>query len=128
MDEKITSFTDLYAWKQGHKLVLLIYKETKKFPKDEIFGLVSQLRRCAVSITSNIAEGFGRQSYKEKIQFYFIARGSVIELQNQILICRDVGYINSQEFQEIADLSVLVHKIINGLITSAKALNEDSKF
>lgn len=72
--KRIQSFTDLEAWKEGHKLVILIYKGTEKFPQKEIFALTSQMRRCAVSITSNIAEGFGRQSYKEKVQFYSIAR------------------------------------------------------
>ena len=65
------SFTDLFAWKEGHSLVLLIYQHTKEFPKEELYGLVSQMRRCSVSITSNIAEGFGRLSYKEKAKFYF---------------------------------------------------------
>lgn len=119
--KKIKSFTDLQAWKEGHKLVIMIYEVTKKFPKEEIFGLVNQLRRCAVSITSNIAEGFGRQGSKEKIQFYFVARGSVIELQNQIVVARDVGYISNQEFKEVADQSVTVHKLVNGLIKSIKA-------
>lgn len=118
--DKIKSFTDLRAWKEGYKLALMIYKETKNFPKDELFGLVSQLRRCGVSITSNIAEGFSRQSYKEKVNFYFIALGSVTELQNQTLIARDVGYIREDKFQEIAKQSVEVHKIINGLIRSSK--------
>lgn len=121
--KKIQSFTDLEAWKEAHKLVLVIYKITKTFPKDEIFGLVSQMRRCAVSISSNIAEGFSRQTFKEKIQFYFIARGSVTELQNQLLIARDVEYITNQNFQEIAEQTVKVHKIINGLIKSSKAFS-----
>jgi len=120
--DKIKSFTDLDAWKEAHKLVLMIYKITKIFPKDEIFGLISQMRRCAVSITSNIAEGFGRQSFKEKIQFYFIARGSVIELQNQLLVARDVGYLPKENFAEIAEQTVKVHKILNGLIKSSKVL------
>ncbi len=117
---KIRSFTDLDAWKEGHKLVLMIYKTTKQFPKDELFGLISQIRRCAVSITSNIAEGFSRLSHKEKIQFYSIALGSVTELQNQLLIARDVGYIKQEEFLLIAEKSVKVHKIINGLIKSSR--------
>jgi len=112
---KIKSFTDLDAWKEGYKLVLYVYNITKKFPKEEIFGLVSQMRRCAVSITSNISEGFSRQTYKEKIRFYSIAQGSVTELQNQILIARDIDYIDSEEFKEIAKQPVRVHKIINGL-------------
>ena len=117
---KIKSFTDLDAWKQGHNLVLMIYKETKSFPKDELFGLISQLRRCAVSITSNIAEGFSRQTLKDKSHFYSMALGSVTELQNQILIAKDVNYIDQKKFQEIAEQSIVVNKIINGLIKKTK--------
>lgn len=118
--DKIHSFTDLDAWKEGHKLVLTIYQVTKNFPKEEIFGLINQIRRCAVSITSNIAEGFSRQSFKEKVQFYSMALGSLTELQNQLLIAKDVKYLPVDEFQEIADLTIKVHKIINGLIKSSK--------
>jgi four helix bundle protein len=90
---QIKSFINLDAWKEGHKLVMAIYKITDCFPNKEMFGLTSQMRRCSVSITSNIAEGFTRNSYKEKIQFYFISLGSVTELQNQLIIARDIGYI-----------------------------------
>ncbi len=83
---KIRSFTDLNAWKEGHKLVLEIYKFTQKFPKEEQFGLTNQLRRAVVSFTSNIAEGFSRNSYKEKLQFYSMALGSLTEVQNQLLV------------------------------------------
>ena len=119
---KIKNFTDLDAWKEGHTLVLDIYRITKKFPREEIFGIISQMRRCAVSITSNIAEGFSRQSYKEKIQFYSISQGSVTELQNQLLISKDVGYINEDEFQKISEQAIKVHKIINGLIRHSKTI------
>ena len=120
----IKSFTDLNAWKEGHKLVLIIYEITKFFPKEEVFGLISQMRRCAVSVTSNIAEGFSRQSYKEKVQFYSMSQGSVTELQNQLIIARDISFITKDKFQEIALQSITVHKIINGLIKSSK--NHDS--
>ena len=119
-ERKINSFTDLDAWKEAHKLVLTTYELTHKFPREEIFGLVSQMRRCAVSITSNIAEGFSRQTYKEKIQFYFIARGSVTELQNQLLIAKDVKFITNDTFQTTADQTIKVHKILNGLIKASK--------
>ena len=112
---KITSFTDLNAWKEGHKLVLIIYKVSGDFPKEEIFGLISQMRRCAVSITSNIAEGFSRGTNKDKYQFYSMAQGSLTELQNQLLISRDVGYIADTKFQEIAKQTITVNKLINGL-------------
>lgn len=120
---KIRSFTDLNAWKEGHNLVLVIYEITKKFTKDEIFGLTNQLRRAVVSITSNIAEGFSRQSYKEKAHFYSTSLGSTTEVQNQILIAKDVKYINDTEFQKIAEQTIIVHKLINGLIKSSKNHN-----
>lgn len=120
---KIKSFTDLNARKQGHSLVIAVYKETKTFPRDEVFGLASQMRRCAVSVTSNIAEGFGRNSIKEKTQFYFIAQGSLTELQNQLLVARDVGYVESQRFAQLAEQTVLVHKLLTGLIKGVARLH-----
>ena len=78
------------------------------------------MRRCAVSITSNIAEGFGRFSYKEKVQFYAIARGSITELQNQLLISKDIGYISKSEFDRIAKETVDTHKMLQGLIKSSQ--------
>lgn len=117
---KIVKFTDLVAWQEGHKLVLMTYESTRSFPKDEMFALVSQMRRCVVSVTSNIAEGFSRNSVKERVQFYSIALGSVTELQNQLLIARDVKYISAKEFKVTAEQSVVVHKILNGLLKKTK--------
>ena len=94
----IQKFTDLRVWKEGHKLVLNTYRLTTFFPKEELFGLVSQMRRSAVSITSNIAEGFSRKSYKEKIQFYYIALGSITELQNQLLNSQGYRYAKKRIF------------------------------
>jgi len=118
--EKIRSFRDLDAWKEGHRLVLEIYKTTKSFPKEEMFGLSNQLRRSAVSITSNIAEGFSRKSLKEKIQFYSMAKASNTELQNQLLIARDVGYLNEEKFKQLEEQSIRVNKLISGLIRYCK--------
>jgi four helix bundle protein len=73
--KKVVRITDLDAWKEGHKLVLFVYRSTKDFPKEEMFELVSQMRRSTVSITSNIAEGFSRRSFKDKLHFYVIAQG-----------------------------------------------------
>ena len=118
--EKIVYFTDLNAWKEAHKLVLSIYQLTKSFPKEELFALTSQMRRAAVSITSNIAEGFSRKSYKEKVNFYSMAQGSLTELQSQLLISRDIGYISPEEYNEILALSIVVHKLLSGLIKSSR--------
>ena len=116
---KIKSFTDLEAWRKGHQLVLVVYEITRLFPKDEIFGLISQMRRCVVSITCNIAEGFSRRTWREKMQFYSVACGSLTELQNQLLIARDVGYLMNAKFQAIAQLTIEVQKIVNGFRTYA---------
>ncbi len=124
--QKIKSFTDLNAWKEGHKLVLMIYEITKQFPKQEIFGLTTQIRRAAVSFTSNIAEGFSRNSYKEKLQFYSMALGSLTEVQNQLLIARDIGYLINNQFSKIAEQTITVNKITNGLIKKSKSIIHDS--
>lgn len=121
---KIASFTNLIAWQRGHNLVLEIYKITKAFPKEETYSLVDQMRRCVISITSNVAEGFSRKSYKEKIQFYSISLGSTTELQNQLLVARDVGYITKEQFFKIAGQTVEVHKLINGLIKGARRYSD----
>lgn len=113
--KKIKSFTDLEAWQEAHKLVLMVYKITEEFPKKEMFCLVSQMRRAAISISSNIAEGFSRNTTGEKCQFYGMASGSLTELQNQLLVVRDVKYINKEEFNKIANQTVSVAKLINGL-------------
>ncbi len=117
------SFTDLEAWREGHKLVLSLYKATKGFPKEEIFALTSQIRRAAVSVTSNLAEGFNRKTAKDKMHFYSMALGSVAELQNQILIARDVGYIDKRTFYPLSEQSILVHKLVSGLIRSIERKN-----
>jgi four helix bundle protein len=114
-DKKIKSFTNLNAHKEAHKLVLLIYKITKEFPKEERFCLIDQIRRAAVSITSNIAEGFSRNTNKDKCQFYALALGSLSELQSQLLIARDLGYLTNQTFNQIAKQSIIVRKLISGL-------------
>ena len=101
-------------------MILLIYKILETFPKKELFALSDQMRRSAISITSNIAEGFGRNSYKEKTQFYSISLGSLTELQNQILIAKDVGYINEVKYKKIVNQSIKCHKLINGLIKSSR--------
>ena len=122
---KIQTFRDLFAWQEGHKLVLMVYETTKSFPKDELFGLTNQMRRAAVSITSNIAEGFSRQSYKEKTQFYSMSLGSLSEVQNQLLISRDIKYLDDKTFYKIADRTILINKLLNGLIKSIKSANEN---
>ena len=116
----IRSFTDLNAWKEGHKLVLMIYEATEVFPQKEVYELANQLRTAVASITSNIAEGFSRKSYKEKIQFYLMALSSLTEVQNQILAAKDIGMMSKADFDEVAEQSVRVSKLLNGLIKKSK--------
>lgn len=117
---RISTFTDLVAWQEARKLTLLIYKSTDSFPSQEIYTLVSQMRRCSISIISNIAEGFSRQSKKEKLQFYYIAKGSLTELQSQLIISGDLNYIDAIRFKEIQDQITFVGKLLVGLIRKTK--------
>lgn len=111
----------------AHKLALMIYDITKVFPKEEQFGLTSQIRRAAVSVTSNIAEGFSRRGYKEKLQFYYVALGSLTEVQNQLLISRDLNYFGPKKFNDIATDVVSVHKLLNAFISKTKSYIPNSK-
>lgn len=128
MENKIQSFKDLVVYQQGHKLVVIIYDVTKLFPKSEAYGLVSQMQRSAVSITSNIAEGFSRQSLKEKNQFFSTARGSLTELESQLLVAKDVGYLSEENFKPISNQIISVHKLLNAFISKTKTLAPYSKF
>ena len=118
--KKIQSFTDLDVWREAHALVIIIYKLTKNFPREELFGLVSQMRRAAVSITSNIAEGFSRYSYKEKAQFYSMALGSLTELHSQLLIAKDIDYLDFEYFKQLLEKIILVHKLLHAFIKRTK--------
>ncbi len=118
---KIQSFTDLFVWKEGHKLVVMIYRITKMFPREETYSLIDQMRRAAASITANIAEGFGRQSYKEKLQYYYLAQGSLTELKNFILVAKDVGYLTNEYLQELVKQSNLTHQLLQGFIRKTKS-------
>lgn len=122
--DKIKSFTDLNVWKEGHSLVLMVYKVRKFFPDDEKFGLTNQLCRAAVSITSNVAEGFGRFSYKDKLRFYYNSLGSLYEVQNQLLIARDLEYLQRDTFHKLAEKTVVVSKLLHSFISKTKTFIE----
>lgn len=122
--DKVIVFTDLNAWKEAHKLALMIYQITKNFPAEERFCLVPQLRRAVVSITSNIAEGFCRRGKNDKINFYNIAISSLTETQNQIILSRDLGYINEDEFSKIWNQTIIVQKLVFGIIKGAVSYNQ----
>lgn len=112
---KGNSYRDLFVWQKSMELTKQVYMITKDFPKDEIYGLTSQIRRCAVSIPSNIAEGRGRNSDKEFIRFLQISLGSLYELQTQLDLALSFNYITNIE--NILDLSSEIEKMLNKLIT-----------
>ena len=111
----------LVAWQKGRELAVLIYKTTKQFPKDELFGLTSQMRRCSISIASNLAEGSGRISFKDKARFTEIAFSSSLELLNQVILSNDFEYINETEYIQIREKISEVNMLIDGLYKSQKA-------
>ena len=111
----IKGFVDLVAWQESYRLSLMTYKITKKFPSDELRGLSDQMRRAAVSITSNIAEGFARSTSADKARFYDMSLGSITELQNQLLLARDLHYLENDAFDTIVKQSVQAKKLTNGL-------------
>lgn len=124
MTDKINSFTQLDAWKSGHKLVLKVLSCCEGINRYD--ALRNQMERAAISITSNIAEGFGRQSYLDKKHFYTIARGSAFELQNQLLIARDANRINCEQFEELTPLSIDSLRLLHGLIRSLQKTAAES--
>ena len=111
-------YKQLLVWKQAHGLALEIYRATRLFPNDERYGLVAQMRRAAVSIVSNIAEGAGRQSDREHSRFVRIARGSVHEVQCQLLLSRDLGYMASDKWVVLDGTVQEISKMINRLAGS----------
>ncbi len=115
-NKNIHHFTQLIAWQKNHQLVLRIYKVSKFFPKEELFGLISQIRRAAASITANIAEGYGRFHAKDRIRFYLQARGSSTELQNHLILAKDLNYLAENEYEILKVMSFEGYKIICGLI------------
>jgi four helix bundle protein len=114
----VKSYEDLIAWQKAVDLVAQVYRATDDFPRREIFGLTSQMRRCAINVPSNIAEGQGRLSTGEFKQFLGHARGSIFELQTQIKIATTLGYLEEKRGQELKDGAAEVGRIIQGLLAS----------
>ena len=114
----VRCYRDLIAWQKAMDLVTEVYDCTRAFPKTEVFGLISQLRRAAVSIPSNIAEGHARQSTGEFRQFLGHALGSVVEVETQILISQRLAYIDSRKSNELLERTTEIGKIVNGLLRS----------
>ena len=114
-------YKELDIWVQARKLVNLVYVLTKSFPKDEQFSLTSQIRRCAISVPSNIAEGCGRQTANDTIRFLHIARGSLFELETQLLLADDLEYLASDVNEVLGEIE-RVKKLLNGFINYHKKL------
>ena len=114
-------YKELDIWMKARELVKSVYILTNSFPKDEQFSLTSQVRRCAVSVPSNVAEGCGRQSNKETIHFLHISRGSLFELETQLILANDLGYIQS-DIDTILEEVERVKKLLNGFIKYHKKL------
>jgi four helix bundle protein len=108
------NYTELDVWKETRELVTLVYQSTKSFPKDEIFGLTSQIKRCSVSVPSNIAEGCGRQSSKETIHFLHISRGSLLE--TQLYLASDLEFLTNEELKLLLIQVTSCKKLLNGFI------------
>ena len=116
--EYIASYKNLNVYTKADELVLLIYEITRTFPKEELFGLTSQMRRCAISVPANIVEGYGRRTNRDKLQFYYIARGSLNELEYYLDISLRLGYIKEAEHKDAAKLRDDVGKLLSGFIKS----------
>jgi four helix bundle protein len=110
------NYRDLIAWQKAMGLAVSVYRCTRLFPRDEIYSLTSQMRRAAVSVPSNIAEGKGRHSQKELVQFLYHARGSLLELETQLSIAHDLEYMDLQVFRSLESQTKELGRILNGLI------------
>jgi four helix bundle protein len=107
------------VWQKAHEVVLQVYEMTREFPESEKYGIISQMRRASISVTSNIAEGFGRHTSKDKIRFYRNARGSCYEIESQAYAARDLNYLNPKSFaklcQALGDIVLELNKIMKTL-------------
>ena len=120
MVNKIHSFEDIPVWKKAHELTLKIYLFTKKFPKEELYGLTSQIKRSSSSIPANIAEGIGKNTTKELINFLYNARGSCVETVYHLILAKDLSYVSKIDYQKLRFEYNNVGKQLNGWIRSLK--------
>lgn len=121
MEDKVTirHFSDLKAWQEAKKLAVLIYKATRSFPSAEQFGLTSQIRRAAISVSANIAEGFARRTSKDKRMFYQTALASLSELESHMLIATELEYLNKEESISLREYCNSCGRLLTGLLRSA---------
>lgn len=113
---RITTYKDLEVWKQSRALASLIYGASNQFPVNEQFGLTSQLRRAAVSVPSNIAEGCGRSTPKDSLRFFFVARGGLYEMETQVLIALDLKYLSEKDCNDLLAKLTNCRRLLNGFI------------
>ena len=116
--DEIRSYRDLVAWQKARHLVKAVYEATRRFPTEELYGLTQQVRRAAVSVPSNIAEGYGRGSRKDYVRFLQTARGSLYEVDTQMLLAKDLGYLGRAEVEAMQGLIEECSKVLHGLISA----------
>jgi four helix bundle protein len=116
----LKNYKELKVWQKAYQFCIEVYKLTKTFPREEIYGLTSQIRRAAVSIPSNIAEGYGRKTIREYIQALYIAYGSNCGLENQILLPADLGYIKAEKLESLHEDIGDIERMLKGIIKSLK--------
>jgi four helix bundle protein len=126
-DKKISDFTDLMTWKHARKMRQQIYFVAANFPADEKYGLTSQIKRAAISVTANLAEGYGRYSYQENIQFCRQSRGSLYELRDHLTTALDAGYIQQEKYEELDKMAIGAIKLVNGYIRATRNLKSESE-
>jgi len=118
--ELLAGYKRLNVWKEAHEFTLLVYKVTKTFPRDELFGLTSQFRRAVISVVANIVEGQARASKKEFLQFLYISNGSLVEVEYYCELTRDLDYIDQKTFELLNEKRIVVGNLLHGLIKSLK--------
>lgn len=114
------SYRDLKVWQYSMKMVVAVYRLTARLPREETYGLISQMRRAAVSVPSNIAEGKGRFTDRDRAHFYLQARGSLLELETQILIARELNYASVTESERLLESAEEIGRMLNGLVQAIR--------
>lgn len=118
MEKQAKGFQTLKAWQKAYELALAIYRSSKRFPKEETYGLTAQLRRAAISVPANIAEGYERNHCKEYCQYLYIAKGSLGEIETYLLLAKDLKYLNDADFERMSIIREETARILKGLIRS----------
>jgi four helix bundle protein len=116
----VKDFRSLKVWEKAHELVLKVYKATDSFPKHELYGVTSQIRRAAVSVPTNIAEGCGKDSDGELKRYFLIAMGSASELEYLLILARDLNYLKDEAYREMQSQLVEIRKMLNAFIQTLK--------